>query len=166
MSVSRRGTSLIELMVVSFLFLLIMSLILGFYVYASGVTRHRDKKSATYRRVAVTLDKVETELQNARIYTVREDQVVYTLPRIKNRVTDWDSLGSLLLATTPLSGQKSEILVRRNNRVEQHLAWLEPGEKLVFLVGPQYVDVYYNGKPKSDGEPEFQILRRVLVEKY
>lgn len=161
-----RGASLVELMVVCFLFLLIMSLILGFYVYANNVTRYRDAKSATYRRVAITLDHIETEIQNARIYAVREDQILYTLPHVKNRVTDWEPAAYLLLATTPEPGQKSEIYVRHNKAVSQHLAWLEPGEKVVFQIGPQYVDVWYNGKPKADGEPEFQILRRVLVENY
>lgn len=164
--VRRRGASLIELMVVCFLFLLIMSLVLGFYVYASGVTKHRDAKSATYRRVAITLDHIETEIQNGRIYAVREDQVLYTLPRVRNRVTDWDPVASLLLVAQPQPGKGSEVLIRKNRRDDQHLAWLEPGERLIFLIGPQYVDVWYNGKNKPNGEPEFQILRRVLVENY
>lgn len=161
-----RGASLIELMVVCFLFLLIMSLILGFYVYANGVTRHRDAKSAIYRRVAITLDHIETELQNARIYAVREDQVLYTLPRVRARVTDWEPAAYLLVATTPEAGGKSEIYVRHNKQNEQHLSWLEPGEKIQFIIGPQYVDVWYNGKLTPSGEPEFQVLRRVLVENY
>lgn len=166
--VKRRGASLIELMVVCTLFLLIMSLVLGFYVYANRVTRHRDAKSATYRRVALTLDHVETELQNGRIYAVREDQVLYTLPRIRNRVTDWDPVASLLLVVPPPDGSQrgSQLLIRRNHRLDQHLGWLEKGERLIFMIGPQYVDVWYNGPNKADGEPEFQILRRVLVENY
>ncbi len=165
--VRRRGASLIELMVVCFLFLLIMSLILGFYVYANNVTRFRDAKSATYRRVAVTLDHIETELQNGRIYAVREDQVLYTLPHVKNRVTDWEPKAYLLVAEPPQPGQKSEVYIRHDKTTSQHLGWLEEGEKIVFLIGPQYVDVWYNGKPKGvGGEPEFQVLRRVLVENY
>ncbi|MEW6278562.1 MAG: hypothetical protein AB1758_08080 [Candidatus Eremiobacterota bacterium] len=152
----RRGTSLVELMVVVFVFSLLMTLILGFYVHASSVTRKRDAQSQQYRRITQTLDKVETLLQEARVFGVYQDQIVYTTlqePAVVNRVAAWDPIATTLIS----DGNK--LMLRRTGSTRTILL-LQPGEHVDFNDQGNYIDVTYNA-PKN-----LRVTRRVLLEVY
>ncbi|CAN0467446.1 unnamed protein product, partial [Phaeothamnion confervicola] len=67
---SKRGTTLLELMVVMGMWAGLLVLILGFYVSASEISRKHEKISDSYRKVHEILENIETLLSRSRIYSV------------------------------------------------------------------------------------------------
>ena len=61
------GTTFIELMVSSTIFLLLMGVIMSFYISGAKVTRQQDQRSDTMRRALNIADKFEILLSNSRL---------------------------------------------------------------------------------------------------
>ena len=64
------GTTFIELMVASTVFLLLMGVIMSFYISGAKVTRQQDQRSDTMRRALNITDKFETLLKDSRLIWV------------------------------------------------------------------------------------------------
>lgn len=73
----KRGTTLVETLVVVFIFSLLTTVILTFFAFASRASRHHEDLSENYRAMLIVLDKVETMLQGSRILFCDQRQLVY-----------------------------------------------------------------------------------------
>jgi type II secretory pathway pseudopilin PulG len=161
---ARRGTTLLELVVVFFLFSLLLVLILGFYVYGSSITARQERTSEAYRRAVTTLDRVETLLKNAHVYDIQSDQVIFApLKDPQGRFLTLDSPPSTLLV------YQGTLALRRGGQ-QQTLTILRANESLSFSgTATSHVDVRFSSTPgvgragEGTGRP-LTLTRRVLLE--
>ncbi|CAN0309917.1 unnamed protein product, partial [Phaeothamnion confervicola] len=65
--VRRRGTTLVETLVVVFLFSLLTTVILGFYMFANRASQNHEQLSENYRKMLTVLDRLETLMQGSKI---------------------------------------------------------------------------------------------------
>ena len=68
--VRRRGTTLVELLVVMSVWCFIMVAVLGFYIYGTKITKREDQVSGEIRAVQQVADKFNTFLRNADLLEV------------------------------------------------------------------------------------------------
>lgn len=165
--VRRPGTTLVELMVTVFLFSLLMSLILGFYIYGTRITERRNRVSDNYRLAVQVADKVETLLKNAWVGEVGGDYVSFTpldpdrpVSRRAPRPSRYGAVLAVLPGREAAGGAPAlpTRLVLHDRQGTRTLLELPPSAAISFgpsLTGglpPGYVDVNINlQSPMPDG---------------
>lgn len=162
-----RGATLVELLVVVGVFAVLMTLVLGFYLYGVRISQKRDGDSDRYRRAVTVLNKLETRLSTAWVYGVTEDKsgILYspaeTLQLEDGRVQRPTATHSLLI--------KNEELICVMDQQEQLIAKLAQGESLSFEAGPfgqtpDYLDIRFEVPPNSQDQKPITLTRRILIE--
>ena len=73
-----RGTTLLETLVVCFLFSLLTTVILGFYMFANRASQNHEQLSENYRKMLTVLDRIETLLQGSKVLACDGHQVLFT----------------------------------------------------------------------------------------
>lgn len=164
------GTTLAETLVVVLLFSLLMVLILGFYIEGSRVSSRQDKYSASYRRALQVLDRVETLLAFARVWSVQADSVVFS-PRaselsLARGLPDWGPAASTLVVR-----RDPPALLIREGGVSRTFLELSSWDRVSFGGSETgTVSVTALSRPpldRSRGEGEARVIqctRRILVE--
>lgn len=145
-----RGATLLELLVASSIFSLILVAILSFYVEASAVSAKRDEQSRRLRRYHLGLDKAEQILREARV--LRVGARVITFLRLADEL---EKEGFPAYQTAPaqiISAKKGMYLYQ--GAESRELLKVEAGEN-VFFGWAQY------DPPKSPGTH----LMKITVER-
>ncbi len=96
----RRGTTLIELMVVMAIWAAVMSAVLGFYIYGTKVSKRQDVLSRQLREVQMLYDRIVGRITHAVIREVRpgnQPALVY----VRTRTEDAILINGLLPNWTP-----------------------------------------------------------------
>ncbi|MBN9415136.1 MAG: prepilin-type N-terminal cleavage/methylation domain-containing protein [Candidatus Eremiobacteraeota bacterium] len=98
--VRRRGTTLIELMVVMAIWSAVMSAVLGFYIYGTKVSKRQDVLSQQLRQVQMLYDRIVGRITNAVIRDVRQGNFP-ALVYVRTRTEDALLVNGLLPNWTP-----------------------------------------------------------------
>jgi prepilin-type N-terminal cleavage/methylation domain-containing protein len=134
----RRGTTLIELLTVMTIFSVLMSLILGFYIYAYRVSGSRDRLSAAYRKMITIMDKVETLLANSKVIYENTSEVVFcpmnaTQPLLKGGWPNWSPPTTLLVTPASKTANSGyQLLARTSDSKTSVVGLVGPGEAIAF----------------------------------
>ena len=128
------GTTLIEVLVVTSIFLLLMSMILGFYIYGTRATSRHEGISESYRRAIQHIARLETYLAFSRVYQVASDYVVYTPtagwplpPAVVGRWPEYATAATTVWIDTP-----KRRVVRRQEQKSYSMLVLDRGETIRF----------------------------------
>ncbi len=97
------GTTLVELMVTMFLFTLIVTTIMTFYMQSTRVTSQQDSISDAYRRAITLANKIETYTAYAKIYSINYNTIIFappdTLTPVEKGLPIWKAPQALKIAT-------------------------------------------------------------------
>ncbi|MBX3170445.1 MAG: type II secretion system protein [Candidatus Eremiobacteraeota bacterium] len=128
----RRGTTLIELMVVMAIWAAVMSAVLGFYIYGTKVSRRQDVLSRQLREVQMLYDRIVGRITNAVIREVHlgnQPVIVYVRTRtedallINGLLPNWtpqDEILAIVPQDPAFSGPlcfQNQLVVQENNQV-------------------------------------------------
>ncbi len=123
----RRGATLLEVLVASSIFSLILIAILSFYIEASAVSAKRDEQSSRLRRYHLALDKTEQILREARV--LRVGARVITFLRLADTF-EREGFPAYQAAAQIISSKEGMILFQGTER--QELLKIEEGENVFF----------------------------------
>ena len=162
----RRGTTLIELMVVMTIFLGMMAAIMSFYVSAEQANKKHEQVSEEYRAAIQATLRVETLLQYARIFEVRPNQVAYAsplsdgpVPPFKHRMPQY----APTLTTLWVDNTSGRLMLHEVGGQNWELIRLAKGQQLTFSRGPSSVRITVYGV-ESANRKSFSLTHDVLVE--
>lgn len=128
----RRGTTLIELMVVMAIWSAVMSAVLGFYIYGTKVSKRQDALSQQLREVQTLYDRIVGRITNAVIREVRLGNfpaLIYVRTRteeallVNGLLPNWtaqDEILAILPQDSSFSGPlsfKNQLVLQENNQV-------------------------------------------------
>ncbi len=165
---SSQGLTLAELLVVVMVFSILMTLVLGFYLYGIQVSDKRDQDSDQYRRGVTLLNRLEARLDGAVVHAVAyaNDAVVFT-PAHDQEIGTGRSVRFSAQAITlaVIDGRVTEIQGQEQSTLIQLQTW----EKLTFqLPGterPDYLDILYQADPPKSPKVH-NLTRRLVVERF
>lgn len=128
----RRGTTLVELMVVMAIWAAVMSAVLGFYIYGSKVSKRQDALSQQLRQVQALYDRIVGRITHAVVREVRlgnQPALIYVRTRtedalmVNGLLPNWTPQDEILAIvpqdpafTGPLCFQ-NQLVVQENNQV-------------------------------------------------
>jgi len=130
--VKRRGTTLIELMVVMAIWAAVMSAVLGFYIYGTKVSKRQDALSRQLREVQMLYDRIVGRITHAVIREVRlgnQPALVYVRTRTEDAIlingllpnwTPQDEILAIVPQDPSFSGPlcfENQLMVQENNQV-------------------------------------------------
>ena len=128
----RRGTTLIELMVVMAIWAAVMSAVLGFYIYGTKVSKRQDVLSRQLREVQMLYDRIVGRITHAVIREVRlgnQPALVYVRTRTEDAIlingllpnwTPQDEILAIVPQDPAFSGPlcfQNQLVVQENNQV-------------------------------------------------
>lgn len=128
----RRGTTLIELMVVMAIWAAVMSAVLGFYIYGTKVSKRQDVLSQQLREVQMLYDRIVGRITHAIIREVRlgnQPAIVYVRTRTEDALlvnglfpnwTPQDEILAIVPQDPAFSGPlcfQNQLVVQENNQV-------------------------------------------------
>ena len=160
-----RGATLVELLVVVGVFAVLMTLVMGFYIYGIRVSQKRDGDSDRYRRAVTVLNKMETRLSTSWVYgvTPEQDAVVFSpmgqAELAEGRIQRPRSARTLLV--------KEDKVLQVVDEREEVLAQLTEGESLRFEAPDGqlgYLDMHFEVPAKTPDQSPTILTRRVLLE--
>ena len=106
-----RGTTLAELLVVMATFSLLITVILGFYVHASRLTKNISRRTDVYRRATSIADKIEVTLSNSRVFFVSAYAVTFSPLNTSNTVTSQGPVWTYPPKVLVVDQEKQAVLV-------------------------------------------------------
>ena len=125
---SRRGVTLVEVLISAAILGLVMTAVLSFYIEAVAVSAKRYEQSARLRRFHIGLDKIEQTLREARIIDLRYRSILFLKLSDKS-----EEDGFPLYDPAPgqfASTEKGVILLQ--DGVEKMILPTEEGEHVIF----------------------------------
>lgn len=146
----RRGTTLIELMVVMAIWAAVMSAVLGFYIYGTKVSKRQDVLSQQLRQVQMLYDRIVGRITHAVIREVRlgnSPVIIYVRTRTDDAIlvdgllpnwTPHDEILAIVPQDPAFSGQlcfQNQLMVQENNQVNV-LMKLPVGMIVTFVQDP------------------------------
>ncbi|MCA9792312.1 MAG: type II secretion system protein [Candidatus Eremiobacteraeota bacterium] len=167
----RRGTTLAELLVVLMVFAILMTLVLGFYLYGVQVSHKRDQDSDQYRRGVTLLNKVETYVNSSVLHAVTYGNDAIVFSSVSEQSIGKGRTLQLEPSASTIAVQDGKVLLYSSGEL-QVLARLQSWESLKFELPagsektrPDYLDVVYQASPPEDPQPH-SLTRRVVLERF
>lgn len=173
--VKRRGTTLVETLVVVFLFSLLTTVILGFYMFANRASQNHEQLSENYRKMLTILDRLETLLQGSKVLACDTHQILFVQldpkqPLLKGGWPNYNPQAiNIVMKTDAKTNARSLNMVYQSK--EEVLTTL-PTETVAFSWDPSgsTVQISLQGKfePKEGiGVPRtYSFARSVLIDQF